>query len=259
MHPTDLAEIGDTGVNVTRLGLGGGGLGGLFEVVTQETAEHTVAQALDSGVRYFDTAPLYGMGQSERFMGEGLRGVSRDEFVLSTKVGSKLEVAENGGTVSLFADLPPVKTVQDSSRDGVLRSLDESLDRLGLDRIDIVFIHDPADEKAISEAFPTLAELRDQEVIKAVGVGAEELETIVRFDQVGDLDCVLLPGRYTLLEQSGLDELLPLCNEKGISVIIRRPLQQRNLSLGSSGRRDLRLRSYAARCPRQGEADRRCM
>ena len=213
MSPDPLAAtpLGRTELTVTRLGLGGAPLATYFWGNDPESARSAVERALDAGIRLFDTAPLYGLGESERRMGNVLARAERDGFVVATKVGRLLRPS---------GDEPDERdALFDFSRDGVLRSLEESLERLGLDRVDIVHIHDPDDhiEEAISSAFPALAELRAQGVISAISVGqTNPLTDVVR--EV-DLDCVLLAGRYTLLDQSGLDALLPLCETRGVAVI----------------------------------------
>jgi D-threo-aldose 1-dehydrogenase len=208
-------------VNVPgTLGLGGGPLGGLFEPVSEETAIAIVERAWDRGLRLFDVAPLYGHGRSERFMGQVLREKPRDEFVLSTKVGRLLR-AEAAGEPSDFIETEGVGPVFDFTADGVRRSLAESLDRLGLDRVDVVLIHDPEAhlDKAIGEAQPALSQLRDEGVVDAIGVGTNSCATAVRFLRETDVDCVLLANRMTLLDQSGVDEVLPLCEERNVTVI----------------------------------------
>lgn len=225
MDPLDMMQVGRTGLRVTRMGLGGAAIGGLYEPVPRRQALETVRRAYQLGLRYFDTAPLYGRGKSEEAVGEALRGCPRDDFVLSTKVGRLLVPARGTPQDEVYVDLPPLEVVFDFSRDSVLRSLEDSLRRLGTDQVDILFIHDPDDHhrQAIEEAYPTLADLRSQGVIGAVGVGMNQWQALARFAREGDFDCFLVAGRYTLLDQSALAELLPLCLERGISVIIGGP------------------------------------
>jgi D-threo-aldose 1-dehydrogenase len=225
MDPLDKANIGTTALAITRLGLGGAPMGGLFSDVEERQAYETLSAAYKSGVRYFDTAPLYGSGKSERFFGEFLSTVPRDEFVLSSKVGRLLDNKESVAEESLYVNVPNMEVRYDYSRDGVLRSIEDSLDRLGLDRIDIAFIHDPDEnfDIAMDEAFPTLADLRSQGVLKAVGAGMNQWEMLADFARKGDFDCFLLAGRYTLLDYSALETFLPLCLEKHISVILGGP------------------------------------
>ena len=225
MDPLSTAEIGTTGLRVTRLGLGGAPLSAYREVAEKADAVATIGRAYELGVRYFDTAPLYGYGNSERRYGMALCGLPRDQFVLSTKVGRIIEPIERTPDPEAAAGYRSFDAVFDFSRDGVLRSLEDSLRRLGLDRVDVALIHDPENhyEQAIGEAFPTLAELRSQGVVKAIGAGVNQWQLPARLAREGEFDLFLLAGRYTLLDQSALDELLPLCVEKGISVTLGGP------------------------------------
>ncbi len=226
MNPLEPRQIGTTGVNVTPMGFGGAPLGGLFTPVGAENAVNTVRRGYELGIRFFDTAPLYGRGKSERFYGQALSEFDRNSYILSSKVGRVLDPNDNATDEDdIYVELPPYDVVFDFSRDGVLRSIEESLQRLGLERLDIALIHDPDDhwEQAITEAYPTLAELRSQGVIRAIGAGMNQWEMPARFAQEGDFDCFLLAGRYTLLDHSGLEALLPLCQEKSVSVILGGP------------------------------------
>ena len=228
-EPTERLRIGQTGLDVTRLGFGGASIGGLFTAVGDEDAIATVERAWDLGIRTFDVAPLYGLGAAERRMGRALAGKPRDEFVLSTKVGRLVvprdSLAPGADIDEQDANYPhvdPVGLVFDYSGDGVRRSIEASLERLGLDRIDIALIHDPDDhwEAAIDDAYPALARLRDQGVIRAVGAGMNQSAMLARFAREGDFDVFLLAGRYTLLDQEALGELLPLCVQRGVSILI---------------------------------------
>ncbi len=207
-------------MSIARLGLGGGPLGGLFTPVSLETGHEIVERAWDHGVRLFDVAPLYGHGRAERIAGHVLRTKPRNEFVLSTKVGRLLR-PEAAGQPSDFAETEGLGPVFDFSRDGVLKSLDESLERLGLDRVDVVYVHDPEDhlEQALHEAQPSLADLRDEGVVGAVGVGTNRVDTVVRFARETDIDCALLAGRLTLLDRSAEREAIPVCAERGIDIV----------------------------------------
>ncbi len=208
---------------MTRLGLGCAPLGNLFQAVADDDAVATVDAAWDAGWRLFDTAPLYGHGLSERRLGAALAGRPRDEYVLSTKVGRLLRPPAAGSTVeTIFVDAPDLDPVFAYSRDAVLRSIDESLERLGVDRIDVVHVHDPDDHEqaALDGAFPALIELREQGVVGAIGCGMNQWQMLDRFVDRVDLDCVLLAGRYTLLDPSGSDELLPHCLDRGVGVVI---------------------------------------
>jgi D-threo-aldose 1-dehydrogenase len=212
-------RVGRTGVQVTSLALGCAPLAGLFSPVGEEQARSTIDAAWDAGIRTFDTAPHYGAGLSERRVGAALRERPRDEFVLSTKVGHHLGGATAADGEYIFAEGPDLARIWDFSRDAVLRSLEESLERLGLDRIDTVFVHDPDEhlDEAIGAAVPALAELRDAGVIGAVGAGMSTTGPLARIVRESDVDCVLIAGRYTLLDQSAADDLFPACEERGVA------------------------------------------
>lgn len=213
LDPTTRVPLGRTGLFVTRMGLGTAPIGGLPSGVDGDAvARAAVDAAWDAGLRLFDTAPLYGRGSSERRTGGALRQRERGEFVLSTKAGRNLLPGPAGELAPVF----------DYSRDAVLRSFEDSLTRLGLDRVDIVHIHDADDhwDAAKSGAAVALAELREQGVIKAVGAGMNQSEMLADFVRAGIVDVVLLAGRYTLLDQSAMDDLLPLCEREGVGVIL---------------------------------------
>ncbi len=215
---TTRRPIGNTALEVTALGLGGAHLAprlhhdGAAARPTVGDSDALIRRAFEHGLRYIDTAPLYGLGESERRFREPVASVPRDELVISTKVGRILDDSPRGWHF-------------DFSRDAVLRSVEGSLERLGLDRIDILYIHDPDDqwERAIGEAFPALADLRAQGVVSAIGAGMNQWEMELRFAREGAFDCFLLAGRYTLLEQEALREFLPYCQANGISVVIGGP------------------------------------
>ncbi len=197
------------GLHLTELGLGGGPLGNHTRAISDEAALATIDAAWAGGVRYFDTAPHYGLGLSERRIGQALRARPREEFVLSTKVGRLLEPNPHPTGSDLAAadfDVPDdLVRHDDYSRDGVRRSLDASLERLGLDHVDIVYVHDADDhvDEAIEHAIPALIELREQGVIGAVGVGMNQWQAPLRMVRETDLDVVMLAGRWTLLDRSG--------------------------------------------------------
>jgi D-threo-aldose 1-dehydrogenase len=199
-----------------RLGLGTASIAGLYEAVDEESAHAVVNRAWELGIRYFDTAPYYGSGNAERRLGAGLRERPRDDFVVSTKVGRLLRPGESG-----WHDAPRLQAYFDFSYDAALRSLEQSLERLGLDRVDIAFIHDPDDhyDEALAGAYRALARLRDDGVVRAIGVGMNQTELLCRFAREADPDCFLLAGRYTLLDRSAAEDLLPLCAERGIAVV----------------------------------------
>lgn len=211
--PTERVRLGRTDVVVTRLGLGTGPLGGLYREVTEEDGAALVERAWDAGIRLFDTAPFYGHGLAERRLGAVLRGRPRAEFALSTKVGR------------LVRGDPP-DSVFDFSEAAARASLEESLQRLGLDRAEVLHVHDPDSypDEALAGAFPALEALRREGRIRAAGSGMNQWQLLARFIREAPLDCVLLAGRFTLLDQSGLDELLPLCLELGVGVLIGGPL-----------------------------------
>jgi D-threo-aldose 1-dehydrogenase len=207
-------QAGRTAAELTILSLGGAQIGNLYHAIDDDDATATVNEAWDSGIRYFDTAPHYGLGLSERRLGAALRTRPRHEYVVSTKVGRLLEPvpAGSGARDDQGFDVPAThRRVWDFSRDGVLRSVEASLQRLGLDRIDVLFLHDPDDHwrQAIDEAYPALAQLRDEGVVTAIGAGMNQAEMLADFVRHTDMDLIMLAGRYTLLEQGALDEFLP--------------------------------------------------
>jgi D-threo-aldose 1-dehydrogenase len=222
--PLPTVPLGRSGLRVSVLGLGTAPLGNLFAPVPEPDADATVRAALDAGVTYLDTAPHYGLGLAERRLGRMLAGRPRDSFVLSTKVGRLLRPLGEGETADPegFAGVGPGKRVWDLSGDGVRRSLEESLERLGLDRVDVVFLHDPDEHEreAYEQAFPALIELREQGVVRAVGAGMNQAEMLTRFVRDLDIDVVLVAGRWSLLDQRAAAELLPACAERGVAVVV---------------------------------------
>ncbi len=228
-------KIGHTLVEVTELGFGGAQIGNLYAPVDDQTAAQAVEAAWDAGVRYFDTAPHYGLGLSERRLGAALAGRPREEFVVSTKVGRLLvpNPSPNGSDLGTgrFAVPDDLARVFDFSGDGIRRSLDASLQRLQLDRVDIVYIHDPDNhlDEAIGEAVPTLLELRDAGVVGAVGAGMNHWQPLLRFVSESDVDVVMLAGRWTLLDRSG-EPLLAECERRGVSVVAAAPYNSGLLS-----------------------------
>jgi len=213
--------LGRPGPVVTALGLGCAPIGNLFAAVSDDDARATVDAAWDAGIRYFDTAPLYGHGASERRLGGALHDRSRHDYVLSTKVGRVLRPTGSKRSATIFADVGDLEPEFDFSRDGILRSLEDSLERLATDRIDVAFVHDPDDyeDEAQRHAFPTLLRLRDEGVVAAVGCGMNQTAMLQRFVARIDVDCVLLAGRYSLLDRSGT-ELLAQCATRGVGVIL---------------------------------------
>lgn len=205
MVPTTV--LGKSQIAVPVLGFGSAPVAGLYQTIGDEAAVEVIRAALDEGVTLFDTAPLYGAGRAERLVGQALAGVPRDRYLISTKVGRVLN--------------PDGRPGFDYSRDGVLRSLEGSLKRLQTGRVDILHIHDPDNhqEEALAEALPTLVELREQGVIRAVGAGMNQWQVLEKFARGGGFDCFLLAGRYTLLEQGSL-EFLNLCHSLGIGILL---------------------------------------
>ncbi|MFE2045624.1 aldo/keto reductase [Streptomyces sp. NPDC059477] len=207
------------------LALGAAPLGNLFTALTDEQAYETVAAARRQGIRAFDTAPHYGLGLSERRLGAALRGHPRTEFTVSTKVGRRLEPIDGPTGDDLangFAVPATHRRVWDFTADGVRRTLESSLERLGLDRVDTVYLHD-ADhhaEQAFREGYPALEKLRAEGVVDAIGAGMNQTAMLTRFVRDTDIDVVLCAGRYTLLDQSALTELLPAARERNVSVVL---------------------------------------
>lgn len=215
--------IPKTSVKLTELGFGASVIGNLYRETPPQDAAAAIRAAWDAGIRYFDTAPHYGLGLSEHRLGEALAGRPREEFALSSKVGRLLVPNEEprGTDTEGFAVPDTLRRQWDFSRDGVLRSLEDTLARTGLDRLDLVYLHDPDDhwQQASREAVPTLAELRDQGVVGAIGAGMNQSAMLARFLRETDVDVVMLAGRYTLLDQSALDDVLPAAAELGKAVV----------------------------------------
>jgi len=216
-------EIRRTGLQLTTLGFGAAPIAGLYRAVDQKTARATIDAAWEGGIRYFDTAPHYGLGLSERRLGEALRNWPTDGVIVSSKVGRLLvlrtpPLARDDDMFDVAGDLTRRR---DYSRDGVLRSLEATLQRTGLDRVDVLYIHDPDEHwrEAAEEAVPALVELREADVVGAIGVGMNQSAMLARFIRETDVDLVMLAGRYTLLEQGAADELLPTALEYGRSVV----------------------------------------
>ncbi|WP_121713133.1 aldo/keto reductase [Streptomyces sp. E5N91] len=219
-----LTPLGGGKVAVTPLGFGSAAIAGLYSPVSPEDAAATVEAAWHAGLRYFDTAPHYGLGLAERRLGEVLRTKPRAAYTLSTKVGRLLEPYTGGGDDLAHGFAVPAthRRVWDFSASGVRRALEESLTRLGTDRIDLALIHDPDghEEQAFREAYPELERLRVEGVVGAIGAGMNQVGMLARFLTDTDVDAVLCAGRYTLLEQSALDQLLPAAQARGKSVIV---------------------------------------
>ena len=232
MKPDAKVKFGRTDLEVTAFGFGTAPIGNIFREIDEETSDGMIQSAWDAGVRYYDTAPMYGHGLAELRTGHSLRWKNRDDFVLSSKVGRVLKPARkqdidyapwtNAGRFTLNFDY---------SYDGTMRSFEDSLQRLNLEHMDIVFIHDidvftrgaeqpEVFKQAMDGAWKALSDLRDQGVVKAIGVGVNEWEVCQTALEQRDFDCFLLAGRYTLLEQDSLDTFLPLCEERGAAVVV---------------------------------------
>jgi D-threo-aldose 1-dehydrogenase len=244
--PTERRRLGSAPVEVTSLGLGCGPLGGFRRSIPEDEALGIVRTAYDAGARLFDTSPLYGYGRSELRLGQVLRQLPRESFVVSTKVGRWLTPRQLGRSYEgLRAGGLDFAPTYDLSYDGAMRALEQSHCRLGLASIDIVLIHDvdlythgperfeQHYREAVEGAYPALDELRRAGVIKAVGIGVNDVEPCLRFARDTDLDCMLLAGRYTLLEQGAIEALLPLCTEKRIGIVVGGPFNSGILAQGA--------------------------
>ena len=210
-----------TGVEVSRLSLGTAALGGLYTSVSDEDCTETILTAVDNGINFIDTAPHYGKGTSERRIGRALAGRDRSTLVISTKIG-RLLVPSTTDIDDFFMDADnTVERKFDFSASGVRQSLEGSLERLGIDSVEILFIHDPDQnaDAAIIEAYPELDRMRSEGIIKAIGVGMNQCETPTRVIKETDIDMVLIAGRYSLLDQRALIELLPTAVERNVDII----------------------------------------
>lgn len=207
---------------VTSIGLGSAPLGGLFAPVSDADAEATLAAGWSAGIRFYDTAPLYGFGLAERRLGAFLRQQPRESYAISTKVGRLLRPEANSAEDDHYKGAPALRPQFDFSYDGVMRSVEESLDRLGLDRVDVLLVHDPDDhyDAAVNGAFRALMRLRDDGTVKAIGSSMNQSEMLTRFAEAVPVDCFLLAGRYTLLDQGALEALFPVCAAKNIGMLL---------------------------------------
>jgi D-threo-aldose 1-dehydrogenase len=230
-------KVGRTTLEVTTLGLGTATMGGSRIPVTQHEGEAIVRAGWDAGVRYFDTAPFYGLGAAERRVGDALRDMPRDAWVLSTKVGRLLRPTNRPGSSTDGRLAPmPFEVVYDYSYDAIMRSVEDSYQRLGLAKIDILYVHDIGVDqhgevesarhiKALRESgYKALDEMRRTGVVSAIGLGVNEKAVLIEAMGFGDWDAFLLAGRYTLLEQAPLDDLLPMCVQRGTSIVVGGPL-----------------------------------
>lgn len=238
-------RIGRTALEVSQLGFGAAPFGNLLSDVPDAATREAVDVACAADIAYFDTAPFYGHGLSEHRLGEALRGRPRDSFVLSTKVGRLLHPRrDTGRSPGPFATTLPFDIEYDYSYDGVMRSIEDSWQRLGMARIDIAYIHDvtvkwrgerfeESYRTSIDGAFKALAELRAAGTIGAIGVGINEVDTLIRYARDADFDCFMLAGRYTLLDTTALDGLLPLCTDRHISILLAAPYNSGILATGA--------------------------
>lgn len=240
-------RLGNGGLTLTELGFGTAPLGNLYRAISDDDAQAILTRAWEGGVRYFDTAPLYGLGLSETRMNRFLRNKPRDSYVLSTKIGRLLRATtpdKRDGQDKWFK-VPSRNEIYDYTYDGVMRSLEFSLERLGVDRVDVLYAHDldvfnhgswDALKVKLTElmegGYKALVELRDQGVIRAFGAGVNEWEPCQWMAERGDFDLFLLAGRYTLLEQEALETMLPLCQSRGIGIVIGGPYNSGILATG---------------------------
>ena len=243
--PAAKRRVGKTGLQVSQLGFGAGPFGNLLEKADDAMTRAAVAAALDGGISYFDTAPFYGHGLSEHRLGEALRVHDRSRAVVSTKVGRLLKPAR--GTVQTlgpFAGTLPFEITFDYSYDGAMRSLEDSLQRLGTSHVEIALIHDitakwrgdqfeASYRQAVDGAYRALEKLRSEGVINAIGVGVNEADTLERFARDADFDCFMLAGRYTLLDTTALAGLMPLCARKSITILLAAPFHSGILATGA--------------------------
>ena len=240
-------SIGKTDIQVTSLGFGGAPLGAVGERISDDQASAIVTAALDGGIRFFDVAPLYGHGLSERRLGKVLGNTSREQFTLSTKVGRLLVGEDQGERNAQMRDREPVSIRYDCTYDAARQSLESSLERLGIDRVDILLCHDidvwthgdaqaGIYETAAQGILPALADLKSEGVIGAFGLGVNEWQVCSRVMDEFDVDCFLLAGRFTLLEQEPLDEFLPKCIDHQISVIVGAPYNSGMLAVSNRKR-----------------------
>lgn len=232
-RPLKTRTVGKTDLQVSEISFGCAPLGNLYRPVTEEAAQDVLKAAWDAGIRFFDTAPHYGGGLAEERLGRFLQTKNREDYVISTKVGRILHrVPKEEAEDHAFVDAHPIRLEYDYSGDGIMRSLEASHKRMGLDRFDILFVHDIGEfthgkeknaghmKAFVESGIKRLNDLRDQGVIKAWGVGVNEVEVLLEIMGHTNLDCILMAGRYSLLDRSAERDLLPLCRERGTSFII---------------------------------------
>lgn len=243
--PAATRALGRRGVRVSQLGVGTGPFGSMGREDSDATIAATFARLFDGGLRYFDTAPLYGLGLAEHRLGAALRTVDRRAVTISTKVGRLLRPLAGGAVPGPAEGAPAFEVAFDYSYEGVMRSLEHSLQRLGTNAVDIVLIHDVNRRwqgdlveqryaEAMAGAYPALDALRSQGVIKAIGVGVNDWSILLRFAADGDFDAFMLAGRYTLLDHTALGRFMPDCQRRGISVLLAAPFNSGILATGAT-------------------------
>ena len=242
--PAATRVIGHRGVTVSQLGIGTLPFGSYAKSDTDASIGAAFSALCGAGLRYFDTAPLYGLGVAEHRLGACLRSVDRRSLVLSTKVGRLLQPVAGDSAPGVCSGASPFEIAFDYSYDGTLRSLEQSLQRLGTNVVDIVLIHDvnrrwqgdlveQRYREAMEGAHRALCDLRAAGTIKAFGVGVNDCDILLRFAADGDFDCFMLAGRYTLLDHTALDRLMPECARRGISVLMAAPFNSGILATGA--------------------------
>ena len=243
--PRQRRAIGRTGLAVSQLGFGAAPFGNLLADVSDHATRASVDAALAAGINYFDTAPFYGHGLSEHRLGEALRGHPRESYVVSSKVGRLLKPhRQQSRSPGPFSTTLPFDIVYDYSYDGAMRSIEDSLQRLGMARLDIVYIHDMTPKwqgdlleqryaQSMAGAYKALAELRAAGTVGAIGVGINDVGLLERYAGDGDFDCFMLAGRYTLLDTGALAKLLPICEHKRISIALAAPYNSGILATGA--------------------------
>jgi D-threo-aldose 1-dehydrogenase len=248
MDMQERRQLGGSGLEVSVHGFGGVPLGNLYQKCSNEDAQATLLAAYTAGIRFVDTAPFYGLGMSEHRIGHIMHHLPRDSWVLSTKIGRVLKAKDpaKGIDAGPFVDSHPMEYIFDYTYDGVMRSVEDSLQRLATYRIDVLLVHDidiwthgseegrkAKFKELMDSGYKALRELRDSGTVKAIGAGVNEVAATLEFMAAGEFDCFLLAGRYTLLEQAALDELLPECTRRNISLIIGGPYNSGILATGA--------------------------
>lgn len=239
--------LGNTGLRVPVLGFGGAPIGNLYRAISDEQASDAISAAMEAGINYFDTAPFYGFGLSERRLGQCLQATDHASLAISTKVGRLLqpiEPPESDTARHAYCSPEPYMPVFDYSYDGVMRSFEGSCERLGVTSVDVLLMHDLGEvthgdrhedyfSQAMEGGYRALSELRNAGQVSVIGLGVNEIEICEQALRCADLDCILLAGRYTLLEQAALDSLIPACASSGISLIVGGPYNSGILALGT--------------------------